>query len=268
MKLQGKKAIVTGGARGLGRAYALRLATLGADVAIIDLNLDGAALYGETLAAPSVAEEIEQMGRRGLGIQADLSISARAREAIDRIVSAFGGIDILVNNAGGAVTPADRSDASVMPEEDVRTLMDANFMSTVFCCQAVAPVMKRQGQGVIVNTSSQAGVTTYNHQGRIAGYAAAKAAVTQYTRDLAAELGPHGVRVNCLAPGIMLTARVAAQAAARGIGTPAEMERVPLRRFGKVEDCAGVVEFLVTDLSQYVTGQVISVCGGAVLTPN
>ena len=268
MKLQGKKAVVTGGARGLGRAYALRLATLGADVAIIVLNLDGAAVYGETLGAPSVAEELEQLGRRGLGIQADLSINARAREAIETIVSAFGGIDILVNNAGGAVTPADRSDASVMPEDDVRTLMDANFMSTVFCCQAVAPVMKRQGHGVIVNTSSQAGVTTYNHQGRIAGYAAAKAAVAQYTRYLAAELGPHGIRVNCLAPGVMLTARIAAQAAARGIGTAAEMERVPLRRFGKVEDCAGVVEFLVTDLSQYVTGQVISVCGGAVLTPS
>ena len=268
MKLDGKKAIVTGGARGLGRAYALRLATLGADVAIIDLNLEGAAEYGEALGAPTVAAEIEKLGRRGLGIQADISVNARAREAIDQVVAAFGGVDILVNNAGGHVTPSDRSDASLMPEEDVRKLLDANFMSTMFCCQAVAPVMKRQGGGVIVNTSSQAGITTYGHQGRIAGYAAAKAAVSQYTRYLAAELGPHGIRVNCLAPGVMLTARVAAQAAARGIGTEAEMQRVPLRRFGQVEDCAGVVEFLVTDLSQYVTGQVISVCGGAVLTPS
>ncbi|WP_077002839.1 SDR family NAD(P)-dependent oxidoreductase [Variovorax sp. KK3] len=268
MKLQGKKAIVTGGARGLGRAYALRLATLGADVAIIDLDLEGAARYGETLDAPSVAGEIERLGRRGMEIQADLSSNARAREAVEAIASAFGGIDILVNNAGGAVTPSDRSDASVMPEEDLRTLLDANFMSTVFCCQAVAPIMKKQGSGTIVNTSSQAGVTTYNHQGRIAGYAAAKAAVAQYTRYLAAELGPHSIRVNCLAPGVMLTARVAAQAAARGIGTEAEMQRLPLRRFGQVEDCAGVVEFLTTDLSQYVTGQVISVCGGAVLTPS
>jgi len=267
MKLQGKKAIVTGAARGLGRAYALRLASLGADVAIIDLNLDGAAEYGETLRAPSVAAEVELLGRRGLGIQADLSVNDAARATVETVVSTFGGIDILVNNAGGAVTPNDRSDASVVPEEDLRKLMDANFMSTVFCCQAVAPVMKRQGKGIIVNTSSQAGVTTYNHQGRLAGYAAAKAAVAQYTRYLAAELGPHGIRVNCLAPGVMLTARVAAQAAARGIGTDAEMQRVPLRRFGQVEDCAGVLEFLTTDLSHYVTGQVISVCGGAVLTP-
>lgn len=268
MKLQGKRAIVTGGARGLGRAYALRLAALGADVAVVDLDLNGAAQYGEALAADSVAGEIEKLGRRGLGVQADLSVNDRAQEAVAAVVAAFGGVDILVNNAGGAVTPSDRSDASSVPEGDLRTVMDANFMSTVFCCQAVAPVMVRQGGGVIVNTSSQAGVTTYNHQGKLAGYAASKAAVAQYTRYLAAELGPHGVRVNCLAPGVMLTARVAAQAAARGIGTPAEMLRVPLRRFGQVEDCAGVVEFLVTDLSRYVTGQVISVCGGAVLTPS
>jgi NAD(P)-dependent dehydrogenase (short-subunit alcohol dehydrogenase family) len=115
--------------------------------------------------------------------------------------------------------------------------------------------------------NSQSAISTYQ-QGLLAAYSAAKAAVTQYTRYLAAELGPHGIRANCLAPGIMMTSRVAAQAATRGVGTNEEAERVPLRRLGQVEDCAGVLEFLVTDLSQYVTGQVISVCGGAVLTPN
>jgi NAD(P)-dependent dehydrogenase (short-subunit alcohol dehydrogenase family) len=127
--------------------------------------------------------------------------------------------------------------------------------------------MKAQRSGVIVNISSQSAISTYQ-QGLLAAYSAAKAAVTQYTRYLAAELGPYGIRANCLAPGIMMTSRVAAQAAARGVGTNEEAERVPLRRLGQVEDCAGVLEFLVTDLSQYVTGQVISVCGGAVLTPN
>lgn len=212
--------------------------------------------------------EIEQLGRRGLGIKADLSVNAQARRAIEQVVSAFGAIDILINNAGGHVTPSDRSDAPTMPEENVRKLIDANFMSTIFCYQSAAETIKRKGQGVIVNTSSQAGITTYNQKGRIAGYAAAKAAVSQYTRYLARELGPHGIRVNCLVPGVMLTARVAAQAAARGIGTEAELQRVPLRRFGQVEDRAGVVEFLVADLSRYATGQVISVCGGAVLTPS
>jgi NAD(P)-dependent dehydrogenase (short-subunit alcohol dehydrogenase family) len=267
MKLQGKTAIVTGGARGLGRAYALRLASLGADVAIIDLRLDGAAEFGEQLSAPSVAAEIEQMGRRGFGIQADLTQRQQAFDAVASAFRALGRVDILVNNAGGAITPAERSYASLTPEEDTRTLMDVNFMSTVHCCQAVAPIMKKQGGGVIVNISSQSGITTYN-QGLLAVYAASKAAVTHYTRYLAAELGPDNIRANCLAPGIMLTARVAAQAKARGIGTDAEAAKVPLRRLGQVEDCAGVLEFLATDLSQYVTGQVVSVCGGAVLTPN
>jgi len=267
MKLLGKTAIVTGGARGLGRAYALRLASLGADVAIVDINLDGAAEFGERLGAPSVAAEIEHLSRRGLGIQADLTRRDQAFAAIETVQAAFGRIDILVNTAGGALTPAERSRASLTPEEDTRLLLDVNFMSTVHCCQAVAPWMKRQGSGVIVNISSQSGITTYN-QGLLAVYAAAKAAVTHYTRYLAAELGPDGIRANCLAPGVMLTARVAAQATARGIGTDAEAAKVPLRRLGQVEDCAGVLEFLTTDLSQYVTGQVISVCGGAVLTPN
>jgi NAD(P)-dependent dehydrogenase (short-subunit alcohol dehydrogenase family) len=127
--------------------------------------------------------------------------------------------------------------------------------------------MKAQRSGVIVNISSQSAISTYQ-QGLLAAYSAAKAAVTAYTRYLAAEVGPFGVRANCLAPGIMMTSRVAAQAASRGVGTNSEAERVPLRRLGQVEDCAGVLEFLTTDLSQYVTGQVISVCGGAVLTPS
>lgn len=94
MKLAGKKAIVTGGARGLGRAYALRLAALGADVAIIDLKLDGAAEYGEALAATSVAAEIEQLGRRGIGLEADLSVNAQVQQAIEKIAASFGGLDV------------------------------------------------------------------------------------------------------------------------------------------------------------------------------
>jgi NAD(P)-dependent dehydrogenase (short-subunit alcohol dehydrogenase family) len=145
--------------------------------------------------------------------------------------------------------------------------MDANYMSAVHCCQLAAPLMKAQGSGVIVNISSQSAISTYQG-GLIAAYAAAKGAVTVYTRYLAAELGPFGIRANCIAPGIIMTARVAAQSAARGIGTGTEAAAVPLGRLGKVEDCAGVLEFLTTDLSQYVTGQVISVCGGVVLHPN
>lgn len=267
MKLMGKTAVVTGAARGLGRAYALRLASLGADVVIIDIDLKGAAQFGEQLSADSVSQEIEALGRRGFGIQCDLARRDEAFAAIAKAHELLGRIDILVNNAGGALTPADRSLPSITPEEDTRFLMDVNYMSAVHCCQAVAPIMKQQGTGSIINISSQSGITTYK-QGLLSAYAASKAAVTHYTRYLAAELGPHGIRANCLAPGVMMTARVAAQAAKRGVGTDDEAAQIPLRRFGRVEDCAGVVEFLATDLSQYVTGQVISVCGGAVLTPN
>jgi NAD(P)-dependent dehydrogenase (short-subunit alcohol dehydrogenase family) len=265
-KLAGKTAIVTGAARGLGRAYALRLAALGADVAIVDIRLDAAREFSEALTAESVPEEIERLGRRSLGIQADLAQHTEAAAAIRRAHETFGRVDILVNNAGGALTPAEHGRASETPEQDTRFLLDINYMSAVHCCQAAAAIMKPQRSGVIVNISSQSGISTYQH-GLLAAYSAAKAALTHYTRYLAAELG-HGIRANCLAPGIMMTSRVAAQAALRRIGTNEEANRIPLRRLGEVEDCAGVLEFLTTDLSQYVTGQVISVCGGAVLTPN
>ena len=267
MSMSGQTALVTGGARGLGRAYALRLARLGADVAVVDLDLNGAALYGELLGAPSVPAEIEQLGRRSLGLQADLARHDSASAAVQQVIDHFGRLDILVNNAGGAITPAERSRASDSPEADTRLLFDVNFMSMQFCCRAAVPAMKRQGAGIIVNIGSQSGVSTYK-QGLLAAYAASKAAVAHYTRYLACELGPHGIRANCLAPGVMMTARVAQAVAQRGIGSADELAQIPLRRFGELEDCAGVLEFLVTDLSRYVTGQVISVCGGAVLTPN
>lgn len=267
MKLIGKVAIVTGAARGLGRAYALRLARLGADVVVVDINLNAAAEFGEQLEAASVSAEIELMGRRSIGIQADLTRSEEVNAMVAEVMREFGRIDIIVNNAGGALTPVERSKASETPEKDIRFLFDVNYMSTLYCCQAVAPIMKQQQSGVIINVSSQSAISPY-YGGLLAVYASAKAAVTQYTRYLATELGPYGIRANCLAPGVMLTARIAARVAQSGIGSDDEAAKVPLRRLGQVEDCAGVVEFLATDLSCYVTGQNISVCGGVVMTPS
>jgi len=267
MQLAGKVAVVTGAGRGLGRAYALRLARLGADVAVLDVDLDGAAKFGEKLSAASVPDEIRGLGRRAIGIESDLSRRANAEAAIQQVAAEFGRIDVLVNNAGGAITPVERSRASEMPDEDIKAMLDINLMNTIYCCQAVVPVMRAQRSGSIINISTMAATTTMG-RGLLAPYALAKAAVTNFTRYLAADVGPDGIRVNCIAPGVMLTARVAAQAAARGIGTEQEAKRIPLRRLGVPEDCAGVVEFLATDLSGYVTGQCISVCGGAVLTPS
>ena len=262
-KLKGKVAVVTGGAGGIGRAYVLRLALLGADVAIVDIDLDVASRYGERLSAESVMEEVRQLGGRSVGIQADLSQQDAARSSIGKIFEELGQIDILVNNAGGAITPIDRSRASETPLEDTEKLFAVNFYSMVHCCQAAVPFMRRQG-GAIVNVATN-GVDRTPASGRLAMYNSAKAAVIRYTQTLAVELGPDGIRVNCISPGIIESARIKAQAASRNLGTDAHANATPMRRLGTPEDCAAVLEFLVTDLSRYVTGECIRVSGGATL---
>jgi NAD(P)-dependent dehydrogenase (short-subunit alcohol dehydrogenase family) len=268
LPLQGQVAIVTGAARGLGRGYALRLAKLGADVVIADVNLESAREFGEELSAPSVPDEVRALGRRSLGVQADLRTRDGARDVVRKTIEAFGRVDILVNNAGGAFTPVERSTASQMPDEDIDVMLDVNYRSALYCCQEALPAMRAQGSGVIVNVATMAALDPSRTAGRLAPYAIAKGAVVQLTRFLASEAGPHGIRVNCISPGAMLTQRIKAQSAERGMQNDRELKRIPLRRFGEVEDCANVLEFLVTPLSAYVTGQCISVCGGQVLTPS
>jgi NAD(P)-dependent dehydrogenase (short-subunit alcohol dehydrogenase family) len=266
MILEGQVALVTGAARGLGRAYALRLARLGADVVIVDRDLNAAAEFGEVLSAPSVVAEIQALGRRSIGVEADLTNRQAAEAAVRQTAKELGRLDILVNNAGGSFTPIERSQPSITPDEDIFAIFEANFYSTIYCCQAAAPIMKNQKSGSIINTSSVSGHLVVP-EGRLSLYASAKAAVAQYSRTLAAELGPHGIRVNCIVPGLMLTSRIKAQAAARSMGN-APPVGIPLGRYGEPEDCAKVVEFLASDLSSYVTGQCISVCGGALMTPH
>ena len=268
MKLAGQTAIVTGAARGLGRAYALRLASLGADVVVADLNLDGAGEFGEQLGAASVSEEIRQLGRRSIGVQGDLCDRGAVKHLVARTLDEFGRIDILVNNAGGAFIPYERSTAMRMPDEDLDAMMNANFRSMLHCCQEVAPTMQSRRSGVIVNISTMATIDPASTAGHFVPYAVAKGAVLQYTRFLAVELGPDGIRVNCIAPGMMLTERVRQQAEARGVSREKLVRHIPLRRLGEVEDCANVLEFLATPMSSYVTGQCISVCGGQVITPS
>lgn len=267
-KLAGKVALVTGGGRGLGRAYALRLATLGADVVINDLNLDSAREFEEELTADSVMAECEALGVRAIGVEADVTRQEEVTRLFARTVETFGRLDVLINNAGGVLRPVERSYASMVPEEDWRYIVDLNLTATVFCCQAAAAVMKEQRSGKIINVGSQAGLRG-NLMGQNAHYCVAKAGVAQYTRLLAGELGPFQINVNCIAPGMILTSRANKQF---NRDSPESVARytamIALRRMGTTEDCARVVEFLATDLSDYVTGQVIPVCGGMVLSPS
>ncbi|MBX3573528.1 MAG: SDR family oxidoreductase [Mesorhizobium sp.] len=265
--LSGKVAIVTGAARGLGRAYALRLAGIGADVAICDLNLQGAARTGEKLNAESVMAEVEDLGCRSIGVEGDLREPATAQKLVEQTLEAFGRIDILVNNAGVAVARNSGTLATDTTPEAFDYLIDVNLKTAQLCCAAVAPTMKKQRSGVIVNISSQTGISLLEG-GNLAVYGAAKAGVAYLTRTLAAELGPHGIRVNAIAPGIVETERLKRLDPSMGIATDRQREAIALRRFGSTQDLANVVEFLTTDLSGYVTGQVISVCGGAVLHPS
>ena len=265
--LAGKVAVITGAGRGLGRAYALHLARLGADVAVNDLSMDTWREFDEALAAPTVPDEVRALGRRSIGVIADVTDRGQVARMVTEVLDQLGRIDILINNAGGSLRPGPAL-ASEVPIEDFAYTMDINLWGTVICCQAVAPVMKRQGYGKIVNVGSLSGLWTRG-DGAGTAYAVAKAAIHHYTRKLAADLGPHGIRVNAIAPGWIITSRAVGRGG-RGPGTELDKQlsqRIALRHQGQPEDCAKVVEFLVSDLSDYVTGQVIAVDGGVALFP-
>ena len=268
--LEGKVALVTGSGRGLGRAYALRLAKLGADVVINDVNLKAAEEFKEQLTAPTVMDEVRNLGRRSIGIQADVCKKAAVDEMFKKILDEFGRIDILINNAGGRLTPPGRAQrsrlseawADSVPEDELRYTIELNLIGTILCCQAAAVSMKQQKSGNIINVGSVAGLENCAHSGRGADYVMAKGGIIQYTRLLAAELGPHGIRVNCIAPGYIASVRIVAQAQA----SEELAKGFPLGRLGTPEDCANVIEFLVSDLSSYVTGHCITIDGGFTLT--
>ena len=264
MKLEGQVALVTGAARGLGRAYALRLAGLGADVVVNDIDLHSAGEFDEELTAETVDAEVRALGRRSVGIEADVRDKAAVDAMFRQIVEEFGRVDILVANAGGLAGDRTRSYASSVPEDDLRHTIDRNLMGTIFCCQAASIPMKRQRHGRIVTVSSQAGLRGAAN-GYYASYGAAKAAIVAYTQYLAGELAPHGINVNCIAPAYINTGRIATWSGwDNEENLRRTLDQVPMGRLGEVEDCARVVEFFVTDLSGYVTGQCLSVCGGAI----
>jgi NAD(P)-dependent dehydrogenase (short-subunit alcohol dehydrogenase family) len=246
-RLQDRVAIVSGAASGLGRAIALGYAGEGAHVVVVDQNGEG----GQATAA-----EIAAQGRRALALVLDVTSVADCQAAVERVVADFGRLEVLVNCAGIS-TNAPFLDAT---EESFDRVLRVDLKGTFFLAQAVARQMVEQRGGAIVNFASQAGAAYV--RGLSAEYHAAKAAVMQLTRVMAVELGPHGVRVNAIAPSLMLTPLTQQ----RWDTVPAMREyhlgKLPLQRVGQPDDVVGPAIFLASDESGYMTGHTMFVDGG------
>ena len=261
MKLKGKVALITGAARGIGRAHAHRLARLGADIVINDVNLESYKEFEDDEQTQSVVDEVKSLGANAIGIECHAGKKDQAFEMVKQAINAFGKVDILVNNAGGIAGDMQKSFSASVSEEDLQATFDRNLWSTIYCSQAVSESMKKNNWGRIVNTASQAGLQAQKN-GVYASYGAAKAAIIHYTRYLAQELGRYNITVNCLAPAYISTPRLDKNVYSK-MDNPAKQYGIPLGRLAIPDDVAKAAEFFITDLGDYITGQCLSVCGGA-----
>jgi len=242
--LEGKTAVITGGSRGIGREIALKFAQQGANVAFSDLAVD------ENF--ESLEKELADLGVKGKGYASDASSFDGSQEMIDAIHKEFGSIDILVNNAG--IT---RDNLLMrMTEADWDLVIKINLKSVFNLTKAVQKYMLKQRSGSIINMISVVGVSGNGGQ---SNYSASKAGLIGFTKSIAQELGSRSIRCNAIAPGFIetkMTEKLPEKVREDWIKT------IPLRRGGTPEDVANVCVFLGSDLSSYVTGQVINVCGG------
>lgn len=242
--LEGKTALITGAARGIGKALALRFAAEGANIAFTDLAIDENGKKTE--------EEIAALGVKVKGYASNAADFAQTETVVKEVVADFGRIDILVNNAG--IT---RDGLMLrMTETQWDSVISVNLKSAFNFIHAVLPVMMRQRGGSIINMASVVGV--HGNAGQ-SNYAASKAGLIALAKSIAQEVGSRGIRANAIAPGFIETAMTAA--------LPDDIraewvKKIPLRRGGQVDDIANVATFLASDMSSYVTGQVIQVDGG------
>ncbi len=242
--LEGKTALITGASRGIGKAIALRFASEGANIAFSDIRRD------ENM--ENLEKELEASGVQARGYASDASSFADGEKLVEEVAKDFGRIDILVNNAG--IT---RDNLLMrMTEADWDLVIKINLKSVFNLTKAVQKVMLKQRYGSIINMSSVVGV---NGNGGQANYSASKAGMIGFTKSIAKELGSRNIRCNAIAPGFIETEMTHSLPEDKRAEW---MKSIPLRRGGKPEDIANTAIFLASDLSSYVTGQVISVCGG------
>ena len=242
--LEGKVALITGAGRGIGKAVALAYAEQGADIAFTDLELN------ETVLATRA--ELEQMGVRVKAYASNAADFEQSHAVVEQVLADFGRIDVLVNNAG--IT----KDGLMMRMSEAQwdAVINVNLKSAFNFTHAVVPVMARQRGGSIINMSSVVGVSGNAGQ---CNYSASKAGMIGLAKSIAKEMGARGIRANCIAPGFIITEMTAQ--------LPEQVREqwnnsIPLRRGGTPEEVAKVALFLASDLSSYVTGQVLHCCGG------
>ncbi|MBM3249879.1 MAG: 3-oxoacyl-[acyl-carrier-protein] reductase [Candidatus Omnitrophica bacterium] len=246
MELKDKVALVTGGARGIGKAIALCFAASGADIVVADVNIE---------AAESTAKEIEAGGRKALAVSMDVTDFAKVEEALNKILDNFAKVDILVNNAG--ITKDNL--LLRMSQQEWDAVLDVNLKGTFNCIKAVSRPMIKQRSGRIINIASIIGIIGNPGQ---ANYSASKAGIIALTKTAAKELSSRNINVNAVAPGFISTEMTAK--------LPEELKEkmkqaIPLSRFGSPEDIANVCLFLASDDASYITGQTIVVDGGMVM---
>ena len=260
---RGAVALVTGSGRGLGRMIAETLLNGGAAIALHDINEEAPAAFGESASLTALAQELSgRGGAKVMSVIGDISKESDVAAFVKKVEAALGPISILVNCAGGDIAAKggkpNPNDALNISLEDTQAVMNRNFIGTMLMCRAVVPGMMQRQKGAVINFGSLNGHIGVSPE---VVYGCAKAAILHYTRCLALEMRPHGVRVNAVSPGPTTTARFLATRTT----DPSKMEGVSLERYAKPKEIADAVAFLASDQSNFVNGQVLRVDGGMTL---
>jgi NAD(P)-dependent dehydrogenase (short-subunit alcohol dehydrogenase family) len=243
--ISGRKALVTGAARGIGRVLAIALAEAGCDVSVVGLHREG---------VEEVAGEIRQLGRKSIALEADVTRKDQVDRAFAETAKGFGRLDICVNNAGVSI----QKPVEEMPEEDWDSILDTNLKGVFLCCQAAARIMIPQRSGNIINLASISGIAV-NVPQKQAVYNSSKAGVAMLSKSMAVEWAEYGIRVNSISPGYMKTEMTLSTMAHL---FPDWEFLTPLGRLGEPEELQGALIFLASDASSYMTGHDLVIDGG------